>query len=172
MRVFLTGFMGCGKSTVGRLLAESSGLAFVDLDRVIEEASGQDVPALFRDLGEAGFRRLEASALRAIEGFEEVVVATGGGTPLDPGNRQWMRAHGTIVWLDVPAAVLLERLAATPRARPLFTGPEEAAELLAARRPAYGDCDVRIALTGQERPERIVERLRRALRGEPGRGPS
>lgn len=163
MRVFLTGFMGSGKSTVGRLLAASSGLPFVDLDRIIEEASGQDVPALFRDLGELGFRRLEASALRATEAFDEVVIATGGGVPLDPANRSWMREHGTIVWLDVPAAKLVERLVGTADERPVFTGPEEAATLLAVRRPAYEDCDVRVDLTGEEGPEEIVERLRRML---------
>lgn len=166
MRVFLTGFMGSGKSTVGGLLAERAGAAFVDLDRAIEEATGQSVPGLFEDLGEAGFRRLEASALRAVATFEEVVVATGGGVPVDVENRRWMRQAGTVVWLDVPEEALMERLAAAPGGgRPLFAGAEEAAELLERRRPAYEDCDVRLELTGRESPEEIVERLRGALAG-------
>lgn len=165
MRVFLTGFMASGKSTVGRLLADAERAAFVDLDRAIEEATGQSVAALFDDPGEAGFRRLEASALRAVEGFDDVVVATGGGVPVDPENRRWMREKGTVVWLDVAEPVLMERLAAGPSGRPLSTGAEEAATLLERRRPAYADCDVHLGLSGRESPEQVVERLRRALSG-------
>lgn len=165
MRVFLTGFMASGKSSVGRLLADARGAAFVDLDRAIEEATGQSVASLFDDPGEAGFRRLEASALRAVESFEDVVVATGGGVPVDEANRRWMREHGTVVWLDVAEPVLMERLTAAPAGRPLFAGPEDAAELLARRREAYADCDVHLQLTGREAPEATADLLRRALTG-------
>lgn len=167
MRIFLTGFMGSGKSTVGRRLAARSGVAFVDLDRAIEEASGRSVSELFAAPGEAGFRGLEAQALRATASLEDVVVATGGGVPLDPANRSWMRRQGTVVWLDVPAPVLMQRLAGTPGERPLFASPGAALELLSQRLSAYADCDVRLGLEGGETPDEIVERLLRVLRDLP-----
>lgn len=171
MRVFLTGFMGAGKSTVGRLLAERSGLAFVDLDRAIEEATGESIQALFDAAGEVGFRRLEAAALRAVEAFEEVVVATGGGVPVDPENRSWMRSRGTVVWLDVPGGILADRLAETPTVRPLLAESGDVEGLLASRLPAYGDCDLRLSLRGDETPEEVVERVRRALADHHPSGP-
>lgn len=167
MRIFLTGFMGSGKSTVGRRLAARSGVAFVDLDRAIEEASGRSVSELFAAAGEAGFRGLEARALRATGTLEDAVVATGGGVPLDPANRSWMRRQGTVVWLDVPAPVLMQRLAGTPGERPLFASPGAALELLSQRLSAYADCDVRLGLEGGETPEEVVERLLRVLRDLP-----
>jgi shikimate kinase len=163
VRIFLTGFMGSGKSTVGRRLAARSGAAFVDLDRAIEEASGRSVPELFAATGEAEFRDLEARALRATAALEDAVVATGGGVPLDPANRSWMRRRGTVVWLDVPAPVLMERLAAAPGQRPLLASPGATLELLTRRLSAYADCDVRLGLEGGETPDEVVERLLRVL---------
>ena len=154
--VFLTGMMGSGKSTVGRLLADRCGAELVDLDTRIERLLGRSVVALLAE-GEESFRESERQALRSL--VEEpglsgraVIVATGGGAVLDPDSRALMRRVGTVVHLRASASTLSQRLLAEerahPGARPLLRGeaglPERIAELLAARSEAYADCDIAI----------------------------
>src|SRR5690242_6454241 len=136
--IFLVGFMGSGKTAVGRELAAQLGVAFVDLDARVEEEAGKSVAALFQEEGEAAFRAREARALRALEAAfpQGVVVATGGGVGADADHRAWMAARGRTVWLDASLDAIEARVR-RDGARPLFGDAAEVARLLAARRPAY-----------------------------------
>jgi shikimate kinase len=143
VRLYLTGFMGAGKTTVGRRLADRFDCPFVDLDAAVEQDLGLTVEEVFARLGEARFRRVESRELRRTRELERVVVATGGGTPVAAANRRWMRAHGTVVWLDVPFAVVAQRLAAAP-GRPLWRDASQAWRLFEERRRSYADCDLAV----------------------------
>ncbi len=135
-RIYLTGFMGCGKSTVGRRLAEALGYDFLDLDALIEAAAGCSIPALFEARGEAAFRVLEAAQLRATEAYERAVIALGGGALTFEENLVWALAHGTVVYLEASVDVLLHRLLDERAGRPMLydaAGHPHAPETLRAR---------------------------------------
>ena len=161
MRIFLTGFMGAGKTTVGRELAARLEATFVDLDQLIEERAGAGVAEIFARVGESGFRLLERRALAEVasRADDPLVVATGGGTVTDVENHRRMAACGTIVWLDADFEVLSDRLAASAGERPLFGDPEEARRLLERRLGAYGRADVRLRLTAEEAPGEVASRI-------------
>lgn len=118
--IFLVGFMGAGKSSLGRRLAERLGCPFIDLDRRIEAAEGRSIPEIFGAVGEAGFRALERDGLRALEHEPPGVVATGGGTPCFFDNMDWMNARGITIYLCVSAEVLSRRLSQKREQRPLL----------------------------------------------------
>ncbi len=120
MRIYLTGFMASGKSTVGPRVAERLGLGFLDLDDLIEARAGRSIPEIFAEQGEAGFRRQEAEALRATARREDVVVALGGGALVEADNLAFARAHGTVVYLRVPVEELARRLEGQAAERPLM----------------------------------------------------
>jgi len=139
-RVVLVGFMGSGKSTVGRLLARRLGWVFVDLDEVVEAAAGIKVAELFRTRGEAAFRQLEAEAGAAAVARARVVIAPGGGWSLVPGRLDDLPEGSLAVWLRVRPATAVRRATGKRRVRPLLAGPDPAArarELLKERDPAY-----------------------------------
>ncbi|PSQ99495.1 MAG: shikimate kinase [Bacteroidetes bacterium QS_9_68_14] len=122
-KVYLTGFMGSGKSTVGPRVARRRGARFVDLDNVIAERAGRAIPAIFEAEGEAGFRKREAAALRAVSKQASAqVVATGGGTLVQEENLQRALGSGVIVYLRAPAATLADRLREAAARRPLLQG--------------------------------------------------
>lgn len=141
MTIFLTGFMGTGKTTVGKKLAERLGRTFVDTDQVIERDEGRPITAIFATDGEAYFRALER---RVIDGVPaDAVVATGGGAMVDPTNRERMRAAGPIVCLSADPDTILERTAGNSE-RPLLSGSDprrSIRELLARRASAYAEAD-------------------------------
>ena len=132
--IFLIGFMGSGKSTLGRALAHRvPGCRFIDLDEEIERRAGMSIPEFFSRHGQERFRELEADTLRTLEmpaGTRLCVVATGGGTPCRPGAMEWMNAAGTTVLLRASAPVLHRRLTEAQASRPLLHGMD--AEALAA----------------------------------------
>lgn len=167
MRIFLTGFMASGKTTVGRELARLLGAAFVDLDREVEERAGASVPRIFARGGEEEFRRIERRALaRAAAAEGPTVVATGGGTIVDEANYRLMAAAGRIVWLDPDFEVLSARLAASAGKRPLYGDREQARRLLDRRRPAYRRADHRLAIAAGESPREVASRIL-GLLGDP-----
>ena len=125
-RIFLVGFMGSGKSTVGRNLAEKINWDFVDLDEVIEKREGLTISQIFEEKGEEYFRNKEALYLRELSQKEKVVVATGGGAPCFSDNMSWMNEHGLTIYLKADAELLLERLKAETISRPLLKGKSEA----------------------------------------------
>jgi shikimate kinase len=162
-RFFLVGFMGTGKTTLGRQVAERMGLPFVDLDERIERATGMSVPEIFAREGEDGFRRRESEALlELVEKPEQSVVATGGGAFIAEANRLLMKSAGVVVWLDVPIGEILARIEGGER--PLWKTPEEVRALHERRRGSYQQAHHRLALDGAA-PSEAAERLHRLLLG-------
>lgn len=121
-RIYLVGFMGCGKTHIGKYLAQSSGYRFLDLDEYIEAREGCSVAEIFLRHGEDYFRYKEREALHLTAGLEQVVIACGGGTPCFFDNAQWINAHGLAVFLDIPLPVLASRLEKEREKRPLLNG--------------------------------------------------
>ena len=143
-RLVLTGFMGAGKTSVGRVLAESLGWAFLDLDEHLETRAGASIPVLFEQHGEAHFRRLESSALANALSRTQTVIALGGGTPEQLTNRLLLEQTPgtTVIFLDAPFATLFDRcmlqgFAAPDHVRPLLRDPAEAAGRFQTRLPLY-----------------------------------
>ncbi|WP_305042483.1 shikimate kinase [Geoalkalibacter sp.] len=162
--IFLTGFMGAGKTTVGRVLAERLGWDFLDLDRFIEGRVGCGIPEIFATQGEGAFRDAESQALHALSGDPPRVVATGGGIVGREENRRRMRELGRVVFLDLPWAELLPRLQ-SEGGRPLATGEggwETVRQRWEARLPLYREAELRIACAGLT-PAEIAHRIILAL---------
>jgi shikimate kinase len=118
--VFLLGFMGSGKSSLGKKLARKLAVPFIDLDRKIEEEEGRSIPAIFASKGEAYFRERERAQLQEIIAGEKAVIALGGGTPCREENLQLIREKGSSVYLKVPAERLIGRLRQKKEGRPLI----------------------------------------------------
>jgi shikimate kinase len=157
MRIFLVGFMGCGKSRVGTELARLMKFDFVDIDSRIERIAGHSVKKIFEGQGEAGFRAIETSALKETVAADNVVVATGGGTPVRAENFQLMQRHGSTVWLKVPFAIIDARLSpAARRTRPLFADADKTLDLFNQRVPIYRQAQMHIDLVGDEPPNKIA----------------
>ena len=142
--VFLVGFMGSGKSSIGRHLAPLLDVRFVDLDEHIVRRSGRSIDAIFTHEGEPAFREHERAALRELESSLHLgaVIATGGGTFADPELRAWMLAQGTCVWLDATLDAIESRVA-RDGSRPLFTDPASLERLHEQRCTAYAAAPMR-----------------------------
>jgi shikimate kinase len=143
--VILIGFMGTGKSSVGRALAERAGWTFVDTDAEIEREAGQTIPAIFAEQGEAAFRELETKVLTNVLHGTHQVVATGGGAVLAACNRDCMKLNGLVVALTASEEVIVARVANDPL-RPLLAGNvrERVQTLLTTRKDAYRFADMSI----------------------------
>ena len=160
MRIYLTGFMGSGKTTVGRRLAAALGVQIVDLDQEIELRAGQTVRLIFERLGEPAFRQMEAEALRGTLALPDVVVATGGGTMAFEGNARLIRSNGLSVWLNPPFATIASRIGGLGKAdRPLFKDEVQALALYRERLPAYRRADLTVDVAPDEGPEEIAARI-------------
>ncbi len=122
IRLFLIGYMGSGKTTLGRAYAKAQGLQFVDLDKYIEARRCKSISTIFEEEGEVGFRRIESAMLREVGEFEDVVVAAGGGTPCFSDNMEYMNRQGSTVFLDTSMEVLFRRLIVSHTRRPLLVG--------------------------------------------------
>lgn len=166
--VVLTGPMGSGKTSVGQLLADRLGWAFVDLDALVVERAGKSINAIFRDAGEAAFRQLEQDQLATLAGRKRIVVSTGGGAVINPENRRLMRLVGLVVNLTAPLDALVARLA-TADDRPLLQGEEpravKLARLLAEREDCYADSDIRIDTAAKSVEDVAAEVLERLSEG-------
>ena len=119
-RIFLIGYMGAGKTTLGKAFARAMGLTFVDLDWYIEERYHKTVSQIFAERGEDGFRELEKRMLHEASDFEDVVISVGGGTPCFFDNMDYMNQVGETVFLDVDNQVLFRRLKVAKQQRPLL----------------------------------------------------
>ncbi|CAA6823022.1 MAG: Shikimate kinase I (EC [uncultured Aureispira sp.] len=124
--LYLLGFMGSGKSYVGKALAKDLNVPFIDLDVFIEKAAECTISEIFARKGEAYFRRLEANSLRQLK-TANAVIALGGGTPCFLNNSAWIRENGDSFFLDVSMPLLIERLRGETHKRPLLEGKSEAA---------------------------------------------
>ena len=160
-RVYLVGFMGSGKTSVGRRVAERLDVPFVDLDLEIERTSGLTVRALFETAGERAFRERESLYLEATRSLPNAIVATGGGCWVGEENRRAIGTLGTAVFLDVSKPILLSRLSGKTD-RPLFKTPEQAAALAAERDPFYRMGTVPVSLE-HESVEEAADRVLIAL---------
>ncbi len=122
MRIYLTGYMGSGKSTLGRKLARHAGLQFVDMDHYIEMRNCKTIPQIFAEEGEAEFRKKERKALQELSEFTDVVVATGGGAPCFFDNMELMNRTGKTIFLNIEPKILADRLLESKTERPLIKG--------------------------------------------------
>jgi thiamine-phosphate pyrophosphorylase len=157
-KIWLIGFMGSGKTTIGRILARRLERPFFDMDEEIEIRSGRTVRAIFEADGEPEFRRREREYVAGAEAVPRGVFAAGGGTFGSEANRASILRSATVVFLDVPFEALASRLAEKTD-RPLFRNSAEARHLLEERRPFYKMAPVTVPLTGRETPEEAAERV-------------
>lgn len=142
-RILLIGFMAAGKTTLGKALARDLGLQFIDLDHYIENRYHSTVSQLFADRGEEGFRQIERNMLHEVTEFEDVIIATGGGTPCFYDNMEYMSSKGITVFLQASVDVIYTRLTIARVQRPLVKGKtadelrQYIADMLEMRSPYY-----------------------------------
>src|SRR6266571_3604346 len=161
--VVLVGFMGSGKSSVGRILARRLGRCFVETDEMITAAEGRPIPEIFVERGEAHFRALEDEAVRLLALKRGDVIATGGGLPCRDGLPEALQALGTVVWLSGELATLLERARRTGD-RPMLDGKtrEEIEALYKSREPHYAKADLSVDTT-RLNPDQVAAEVSKAL---------
>jgi len=159
--IYVVGFMGAGKSTVGRHLAHRMGWSFFDSDAEIEAAEGTGIPEIFATRGEAEFRRIESQIIgqhvRWIERGRPAILALGGGAFTIPANRELLANNGITVWLDCPFETVQHRVAQATH-RPLARAPEAFAALYQSRRDHYSLADVHVPITSDD-PEITVNAI-------------
>lgn len=161
-KIYLVGFMAAGKTTVGRALAGALRWRIEDIDELIEAQERRTIAEIFRRSGEPYFRAVERHVLRALLPMRHVVIATGGGTFVDPENRRLINADGVSVWLDVAFDVAVVRAPAGGR-RPLSADRQQMEQLYASRRAAYQLAHLHLDATrvpAGELVERILDWLR------------
>ncbi|MGC4029138.1 MAG: shikimate kinase [Steroidobacteraceae bacterium] len=167
--IYLVGPMGTGKTAVGKQLARLLKVPFHDSDAEIERRAGVDIPYIFEQEGEAGFRERERETLAALVTQEPIVLATGGGAVLNPANRQLLAATGVVVFLDTSVSQQLQRVG-SGRGRPLLKGlvtPARLHELRVVRDPLYREiADITLS-TDNRRVARVAEMILRQLGREP-----
>ena len=163
--VVLVGLPGSGKSAVGRQLARLIGRRFVDTDDVVEELTGLTAAEHNIRSGDAGFRAVERHAIAVACRDRGTILATGGGSVIARSNRELLWRHGTVVWIDVPPAVLVERLRADPTPRPALQPytVERFERLAVERAPYYRAADV--WTYGSGAPPELAESLAARLQG-------
>jgi shikimate kinase len=164
-RLILTGFMGAGKSTVGPILARELGWEFVDLDDVIETASQRTVAEIFRDFGEAEFRRRERQAVQSLHNDEKIVLALGGGAIEDESTRSLLTESpgNCLIFLHAELPELLARCTVEGETRPLLASPESLEQRHNRRLPYYRAAHITVITTGLA-PKEVAERVLLELR--------
>ena len=156
--LILCGFMGCGKTTVGRRLARLTGRRFVDMDAVIEEEAGMRVKEIFDRYGEADFRRREREACAALAAAEGLVIAAGGGALTFPENAAALAATGAIVLLEVSPETVLRRLEGDD-SRPLLRRPDKAEAVLMERREPLYRAAASVTVSGEADPDAVAAKI-------------
>jgi shikimate kinase len=142
-KLYLVGFMGAGKTTVARAIGKHTGWRVEDIDQRIESREHRTVASIFSQQGEPYFRQLERLALGELLPLRHVVIATGGGTFVEPDNRALMLADGAVAWLELSLAQVIERVPADGR-RPLASDRAQMEQLFARRQLAYAQAHVRV----------------------------
>ena len=140
--IVLTGFMGTGKTTVGKMLARQLDYDFIDTDEFIEERAGKSVPEIFQEMGEVAFREMESAVARELADRQGVVISTGGRLMLDPGNAAALSRTGRVFCLVATPEEIMDRVTKdTSHERPLLAVPDpmqRIVELMQQRREDYG----------------------------------
>jgi shikimate kinase len=160
MNVVLTGFMGTGKSAVGRRVAERLRAPFHDIDAAIAKKVGQSISAFFAEKGEAAFRAEETQVIETLSALDGCVISTGGGALLVPRNRQLLQRNGLLVCLSAKVGTLLERLKEDV-SRPLLSGEnrmQRIEDLMKQRESLYAECPVQIVTDGKT-IEQVAEEI-------------
>lgn len=167
--IILVGFMGTGKSSLGRLIAKKTGRRFVDTDHLIVESQGREISTIFKENGEEHFRQIETSTLETLKPFSGLVIATGGGIVTRPENVPLLQKQGFVVWLQADEEEIFRRVSRNSK-RPLLQTEDPRktiADLLAKRRPLYAAvCHFSIdttLLTHQQAAEAIISEESRRL---------
>ncbi len=159
--IILIGFMGSGKTEVGKRLAKRLGYGFIDTDSMIEARTGKTIKEIFKEYGEPYFRNLEKEVVKDLVGLQEYVISTGGGIVADIDNLKLLKSIGFIVWLKVTPSRVLERVGSQSH-RPLLNVEDPLSrikQLLSRREPFYKEADLIIDtdnLTVQEVVEQII----------------
>jgi shikimate kinase len=175
--VALTGFMGVGKSRIGRELARELMLHFIDLDRYIERETGLSIPDIFRHLGEGTFRQLEAEAVAELTGKDFLVLSLGGGTFVSSQNRESLLQRGPVVSLWASPQTIYERVSRRPGQRPILDNPnpapgeaptdmaglayERIQRLLAEREAIYRQATIHVSTDGRRVPDVVDEIIKK-----------
>lgn len=133
MRVYLTGYMYSGKTTMGHKLATRLGYQWTDLDQMLETTFHTTIPIFFKRYGEEAFRKIEQKLLHSTADLDNIVISTGGGTPCHFDNIEWMNRHGTSIYFDVTVETLLRRAAQSKKQRPILAGMTEEGRSLYVR---------------------------------------
>ncbi|WP_207428246.1 shikimate kinase [Pedobacter sp. SYSU D00535] len=162
MKIFLIGFMGCGKTTLGKKLASKMDYAFIDVDKEFENQTGTTIAAYFAAHGEDGFRRKESEVLQQTDYPEKSIIATGGGAPCFFDNMDWMNKNGLTLYLSLSPKALASRLEGAAEERPLIKGlkgqqlEDFIAGKLAEREAYYNKAELVIAGLNQT-PEKVAQ---------------
>ncbi len=162
-RFYLTGYMGAGKTTLGKLVAELLNMEFIDLDHYIEARYHKTIRAIFAEHGEAYFRELEQKILHEVSDFENVIISTGGGVPCFFDNATYMNRHGVSVYLKVTPQRLFERLKIARQNRPVIRDKNDAEliefirENLDKRQPYYEQATIIFDATDLESADQVEQ---------------
>ena len=171
-RIILIGYMGAGKTTIGRALAKELGLDFYDLDWYIENRRRKKIPQIFEELGEEGFRNIERNMLHEVAEFEDVIISCGGGTPCFFDNIDYMNQQAPVVYLKVEPETLYMHLKMSKNERPLLKGKSQEElitfirEQLKLREPFYTKARYTLDVTLMDDYEKIkisVAKIRELL---------
>lgn len=147
--ILFVGFMGCGKSSVSRVLSKRTGLPLIDIDKYIEKTEGKRIKDIFAEVGEAGFRKIETQALAALAFEPKSIISCGGGICGSIVNRAIVKALGTVVYLKVPCQEAIGRIS-DPSTRPMLSGPRPVQEIYDERLPLYQSvADITINTSGK-----------------------
>lgn len=165
--IVLVGFMGTGKTSVGKFVARKLGRTFVDADHEIEKREGCDIPTLFAGAGEDSFRRIEREVIRELSARDGLVIAPGGGAVLNPENIADLARTGVVICLRAKPETILRRVGRDTN-RPLLRAPDRLGrirDLLAKRQPVYDAIPLQVdtdGLTTREVADRVIELFRSA----------
>ena len=168
--LFLVGPMGVGKTTIGRVLADSLGLEFFDSDREIEMSTGADIPWIFDVEGESGFRIRETRMIEQLTQGKNIVLATGGGAVISAENRERLKARGVVIYLRAPISQQIARTS-RDKTRPLLqtANPEQKIrELMELREPLYQEVADMVVDTYRRSPKTVSQEIYKQLKVELG----
>lgn len=165
MALYLVGFMGVGKTRLGRIVARRRGSRFYDLDDWVTRAAGMPAKGVFARWGETYFRDLEHVCLRRSANLRSAVIATGGGCFISERNRRIIEKAGTSLWIDLDFDSIISRMSERGRrARPLLNDEKRARDLFDARRPAYQAADLKVVVQPGEPAGAVAARILHLIR--------